>query len=33
VISAYVGEDGVHNKDGGCPVENGDKKIYKNIKL
>ncbi len=22
VISAHVGEDGMHNKDGGCQVEN-----------
>jgi hypothetical protein len=29
VISAYVGEDGMHNKDRGCLVENGDKKSIK----
>jgi hypothetical protein len=33
VISTNVGEDGMRNKDGGCPVENGGKKIYINIKL
>jgi hypothetical protein len=27
VISANVGEDGVHNQDGGCQVENGGTKI------
>jgi hypothetical protein len=26
VISANVGEDGMHTKDGGCPVENGGTK-------
>jgi hypothetical protein len=26
VISADVGEDGMHNKDIGCPVENGGTK-------
>jgi hypothetical protein len=26
VISADVGQDGVRNKDGGCPVENGGTK-------
>jgi hypothetical protein len=30
VISTNVGEDGMRNKDGGCPVENGGKKnLYK----
>ncbi len=32
MISANVGEDGEHKQDGGCPVGNGGKKIYKNIK-
>jgi hypothetical protein len=31
VISAYVGEGGMRNKDGGCPVENGGTK--KSIKI
>jgi hypothetical protein len=33
VISPNVGEDGVHNKDGGCQIEIRGTKIYKNIKL
>jgi hypothetical protein len=33
VIFPNVGEDGVHNEDGGCQVENRGTKIYKNIKL